>query len=276
MTPCGATSLRQEAIMSAPPTHGTATSADGTAIAWTRRGSGPPLVMVHCVSVSRATTPQPTLPGALAQHFTVWTYDRRGNGDSGNTGPYAVEREFEDLAAIIALAGAPVTVYGFSSGATLALLATAAGADIAHLTLLEPPLLADDDPDLALRGRFERIAAEDGIAAAHSWFTTTVVGVPEEVAAQMPELGEEDLANTPTIAHELTFLPGTPAQRFSPVSVPTLLIASDQTDPRMHEYADALAGAMPRASVSVLSGQWHGVDDATLTRAIVGFVPVEA
>lgn len=87
----------------------------------------------------------------------------------------------------------------------------------------------------------------------------------------MPRPTPEQLADAPAIAHELTFLPGTPAQRFADVRQPTLLIASDQTDPRMHEFADALDAAMPDAVVSVLAGEWHGVDDAALTRAIVGF-----
>ena len=112
------------------PVTGTTTSADGTEIAWTRQGSGPDLVMIHCVATSRERTPQPTLPDALAEHFTVWTYDRRGTGASGDGGEYAVEREIEDLAAMVGLASGPVTVYGFSSGATLALLAAAGGVRI--------------------------------------------------------------------------------------------------------------------------------------------------
>lgn len=257
--------------MATTPIHGTLTSADGTSIGWTRYGAGPALVMIHCVAVSRATTPQPTLPAALADHFTVWTYDRRGTGDSPFTGDYVTQQEFEDLAAIIEAAGGSAIVYGFSSGATLALLAAEAGARITHLTLLEPPLFAEPDPDFTLRSTFEQIVEREGLRAGHDWFTHEVVGVPEEVLAQMPEPTAEQLAQVPAIAHELTFLPGTPATRFASVRQPTLLIASDQTSPVMHEFADALDSAMPAAAVSVLSGQWHGVDDQALTRAIVGF-----
>lgn len=129
---------------------GIVSSADGTKIEWTREGTGPPLVMVHCVAVSRATSPQPTLPHALAQDFTVFTYDRRGTGTSGSTPPYSTEREFEDLAAVIGLASEPADVYGFSSGATLALLAAEAGVPIRRLALLEPPLSDEPDPGDAL------------------------------------------------------------------------------------------------------------------------------
>lgn len=256
-------------------TNSTLHSADGTKIAYTRQGSGPPLVMVHCVAVSRATTPQPTLPEALAAHFTVYTYDRRGTGQSGNTEPYAVEREFEDLRALIELADEPVTVYGFSSGATLALLAAAAGVPMARLALLEPPLFPEADPTYALRAEAQRQIEAD-LAGAHSWFNTEVVGVPEEVLSQMPPLTEEDLSNTRTIVHELTFLPGTPASRFARVAQPTLLIASDQTEPVIYEFADALAAALPNATQQILPGEWHGVDDATLTAAIRSFVGSES
>ncbi len=251
--------------------HGTVTSPDGARIAYTRQGSGPPLVLVHCVSTSRARTPQPTLPAALAEHFTVFTWDRRGTGESGTTAPYDVEREFDDLRAIIDLADGPVTVYGFSSGATLALLAAAADVPIERLVLLEPPLFAEADPTFALREEAQRRIDAD-LADAQRWYNTDVVGVPPEVLDQLPPLTQEDLRNTRTIVHELEFLPGTSAERFAGVAQPTLVVASDQTAPIMYTFADALVAAMPAAQKRILPGEWHGVDDATLTEAIVGFV----
>ncbi|WP_051215550.1 alpha/beta fold hydrolase [Granulicoccus phenolivorans] len=250
-------------------TTGVATSADGTPIAWTRLGAGPDLVMIHCVGVSRATTMQPTLPGALAEHFTVWTYDRRGKGESGDTEPYDVQREVEDLIAVLEMAAGPVTVYGFSSGATLALIAAAAGAPIARLTVLEPPLFDDPDPDRALlaEGR-RRLAA--GPAELHRWFNVEVVGVPEEVMAQLPPVSEEILRDAPSLLHELEFLPGTPARRFASVRQPALFIASETTDPAIIRWGRELAEALPHGESVVVPGEWHGVDDATLTRLITG------
>lgn len=251
--------------------HGITTSADGTRIAWTRQGTGPDIVLVHCVSTSRARTPQPGLPAALAERATVWTYDRRGTGESDDGGGYAVAREFEDLAAVIALAGGPVTVYGFSSGATLALLAAEAGVPIARLALLEPPLFDDPDPQFTLRDEAQRRIAED-LDAASDWYITDIVGVPPEVLAQLPPRTDEDRRNIPTIAHELEFLPGTPASRFAGVQQPVLLIASNATASVIYEFAEALQAALPNATYQVLPGEWHGVDDATLADAIAAFM----
>lgn len=246
-------------------------SADGTPIAWSRSGSGPDLVMVHCVGVSRETTPQPTLGDALAQHFTVWSYDRRGKGESGNAQNYDVQREVEDLTAIIGLARGPATVYGFSSGATLALIAAEAGAPIERLALLEPPLYDEPDPDGQFRAEGERRLAL-GNDELHRWFQTDVVGVPEDILAGMLPAPEAVLKDAPSLLHELAFLPGTPARRFASVSQPTVLIASDSTVPEMHAWARELEAALPHAQRAVLPGEWHGVDDATLTECIRAFV----
>lgn len=250
---------------------GVVDSADGTPIAWSRSGSGPDLVMVHCVGVSRTTTPQPTLADALAEQFTVWTYDRRGKGESGNAVEYDVQREVDDLIAVIGLASGPTTVYGFSSGATLSLIAAAAGAPIERLALLEPPLFAEPDPDHMFRAEGARRLAE-GAEVLHQWFQTEVVGVPDDVLAELPPPSAETLRDAPSLLHELTFLPGTPAQRFATVRQPTLLIASDSTAPEIHEWGLQLKTAMPDAQLAVLPGEWHGVDDATLVRAISDFV----
>lgn len=246
---------------------GIVTSTDGTQIAWSKMGSGLPLVMVHCVAVSRATTPQPTLPAALAQYFTVYTYDRRGTGESGNTQPYAVDRELEDLVAVISVAGGSADVYGFSSGATLALLAAEGNLPIRRLALLEPPLSSEPDSDHSMKADAQRLLDAD-LAEARRWFQTDIIGLPAEILEQLPVASDEDLANTRTIVHELTFLPGTPARRFSQVETPTLVMASDHTAPEILEWAAQLEAAMPSAVQRVLPGEWHGVDDATLTDAI--------
>ena len=130
--------------------------------------------------------------------------------------------------------------------------------------------MPDADPSFALRDEAQR-RIDDDVDAADHWYNTEIVGVPPEVLAELPPRTDADRRNTRTIVHELEFLPGTSAERFAGVEQPTLLIASDATAPIMYEIADALVSAMPDAERVVLPGEWHGVDDVTLTREIVRF-----
>jgi pimeloyl-ACP methyl ester carboxylesterase len=163
------------------------TSKDGTSIAYDRSGEGPAVILVGGGIVDRSEN-APLAP-VLATHFTVYNYDRRGRGDSGDTKPYALEREFEDIAALIDDAGGTAYLYGVSSGAALALEAAAAGLPIAKVAAYEVPysvsegarerhleytekvqsLLADDRRDDAMR-LFMRLAGapEEAIAQAHN------------------------------------------------------------------------------------------------------------
>src|SRR3712207_1284331 len=120
----------------------TVTSSDGTAIAFDRLGDGPPVVLVCGASTDHRANA--SLAGLLAEHFTVFNYDRRGRGDSGDTAPYAVEREVEDLDAVIDAAGGSAFVYGTSSGGALALEAAASGLAITRLALWEPPFILNE------------------------------------------------------------------------------------------------------------------------------------
>ena len=121
------------------------TSADGTPIAFTRAGHGPPLILIDGALCHRGAGPNRGLAKRLAQDFTVLTYDRRGRGESGDTAPYAVEREVEDIAAVVETVGAPVHLYGISSGGMLALEAAARlASDVAKLVLYEIPFVVDE------------------------------------------------------------------------------------------------------------------------------------
>src|SRR6266571_287442 len=122
------------------------TSSDGTSIAFERVGAGPAVILVDAAGNFRGFSPMPQLADALAPDFTTFTYDRRGKGASTDTLPYAVDREIDDLQALIDLAGGPAFVHGFSSGAVLALLAAEHGIGIAKVSLLEPPLRVEVTP----------------------------------------------------------------------------------------------------------------------------------
>ena len=157
------------------------TSRDGTAIAYDREGDGDPLVLVGGAFSYRRYPGQVKLAGLLGTHFTVYSYDRRGRGDSGDAKPYAIEREIEDLAAVIGAAGGRAHVWGLSSGAVLALEAAAAGLPIGKLAVQEPPLVVDPSDrqppsDLLQRLTVQIDAGER--AAAVRYFMVEGMGAP--------------------------------------------------------------------------------------------------
>src|SRR5829696_3768299 len=121
----------------------TITSKDGTKIAFDRTGQGPPVIMVGGAFSWRRWKGFVELADLLSARFTVLNYDRRGRGDSGDTEPYALEREFEDLEAMISAAGGSAFVWGLSSGGTLALEAARAGVAIERIAAYEPPFIVD-------------------------------------------------------------------------------------------------------------------------------------
>src|SRR5215475_14211805 len=156
-------------------------SKDGTEIAYTRVGTGPPVILVDGALCHRAMGPNTKLASLLSAHFTVFTYDRRGRGESGDRAPYGVEREIEDLEAVIEAAGGRVGVYGISSGGVLALEAATRLSSIERLALYELPCVVDDTrrpipSDWA--AHLSEMAATDQRADAVRYFLRDCVGVP--------------------------------------------------------------------------------------------------
>jgi len=161
----------------------TVTSKDGTRLAADVTGTGPAIVLVSGGSVDRGSNNG--LAAALAADFTVWNFDRRGRGDSSDTLPYAVEREIEDVEAVIGAAGGHAHLYGSSSGAGLALEAAAAGASVDKLVLWEPPYNVDPAgrPPVDSAEQLERMVAEGRRDAASTFFMVDMVGLPADFAA---------------------------------------------------------------------------------------------
>ena len=248
----------------------TVTSGDGTRIAFESRGAGPAVVLVDGAMCSRSFGPTGGLAEALADQFTVYRYDRRGRGESGDTQPYTVAREVEDLAAVIAEAGGSACVLGISSGAGLALEAAASGVPIAKLALFEPPYTADGgDPEQRRQDAAhmdELLAAGRRSEAVELFFGW--VGMPDEAIAQMrsspmwPALE----AVAPTIAYDDRVMgDGTvPRDRARQISVPTVVIDGSESSDELRRAATAVANAIPRAQQRTLQGQSHQADPATL------------
>jgi pimeloyl-ACP methyl ester carboxylesterase len=258
----------------------TVTSGDGTTIAFDRSGEGPPLVLVGGALSDRLAAG--SLTEALAPRFTVIAYDRRGRGDSGDTAPYAVEREIEDLEALVAEAGGSAFVFGHSSGAALALEASARGLPATKLALYEPPFIVDDGHEPLPDDYVERLArlAESGRRGdAVEYFLISGPGVPPEVVAGMRS--EPFWAGMERIAHTLAYdgavmgdtMAGRPlpADRWASVTVPTLVMDGDQSPAWARNSVAALAEILPNAERRSLKGQDHGAASEVLAPVLVDF-----
>ena len=250
-------------------------SKDGTPIAFDRLGDGPPVILVCGGSVDRmSNTP---LAALLAEHFTVFNYDRRGRGESGDTAPYAVEREVEDIAAVIAAAGGSACLYGTSSGAALALEAAARLKGITKLALWEPPYILDGRPrppaDTAKT--YTELVSAGRRGDAVEYFMAKVVGLPPEFVAQARNApwwpAQEALAHT--LAYDATIMGdySLPTERAATVKVPTIVIDGGASFPFMHETADALVASLPDGQRRTLEGQTHDVSPAAIAPVLKAF-----
>jgi pimeloyl-ACP methyl ester carboxylesterase len=161
------------------------TSRDGTSIDIERTGEGPPVVLVTGGSVDRASNTG--LAAEISKSFSVFNYDRRGRGDSTDTPPYAIEREIEDIEAVIAEAGGSAHLYGSSSGAALALLAAASGLPLMKVALWEPPFVLDESrrPPTDQVERYKEMIAGGRRGDAVEYFMVKVIGMPPEMVGGM-------------------------------------------------------------------------------------------
>lgn len=240
-------------------------SQDGTAIAYERTGEGPPLVLVDGALCSRAFGPMPKLAPLLAHAFTVFTYDRRGRNESGDSAPYAVEREVEDLAAIVAAAGGSAGVLGLSSGAALALEAAASGVAIDRLLLYEPPYVDRDGRHAAadhageLRRRLDAGRRGDAVF----YFMTTMVGMPRPFAAlfRLLPMWSKLKAVAHTLPYDATVMGSftVPERRAAAVRVPTLAVGGEKSPEPLRHAVRSVAAAVPGAVARFLVGQNHNV-----------------
>lgn len=273
----------------------TVTSKDGTKIAYDQAGAGPTVILVTGALGTRSDMTQNPLVKGLESHFTVIDYDRRGRGDSGDTPPYAVEREIEDIEALIDGAGGSAYVYGLSSGATLALeAARVLPSKIKKLALYEPPFIIDDSrpplPTDYVEQLNAAIAAGDPGDAVEIFMTKALL-IPAEFVAMMrnapmnqsfPE-GQKppEWSDMEKVAHTLAYdglivrdyLAGKPLPpgRWATVPARTLVIVGGNSEPFFHDGAQALVDAMPHAQRRILEGQDHAVNPAVLAPVVAEF-----
>ncbi len=253
-------------------------SKDGTAIAFDRSGKGPAVILVTGALTTRADWAP--LAACLAPHFSVFAYDRRGRGESGDTAPYAVEREVEDLDALLTEAGGSAFVFGHSSGAALALeAAVQLGEKVTKLAMYEAPYNDESEAKLAWRAYIQQLTealAADRRGDAVALFMQ-YVGMPaEQIKAmrQAPTWPQLE-AIAPTLAYDHTAILGkdgsVPIERAAHILVPTLVMNGGASYPFMYETARALSQAIPHAQLRILEGQTHDVAPEVLAPVLVEF-----
>lgn len=258
------------------------TSQDGTRIAYETVGDGPPLILVDGALCYRDSGPMRPLADALKDDFTVYLYDRRGRGESGNTLPYAPDREVEDIEALLTAAGGSAIVYGCSSGGALALEAANRGAGISKLILYEIPFITDasrpplTDADVA---KMHDLVAADrrGEAVKHFMRMVQVPGIFIFMMRFMPAW-KKLLGVAHTLPHDLAFVAPfqngqpLPGDCWSGVTAPVLVADGGKSPAWMRNSQQALAAVLG-ADYSTLDGQTHMVvaaAQAPMIRAFAG------
>ncbi|MFD3550657.1 alpha/beta fold hydrolase [Streptomyces goshikiensis] len=257
-------------------------SADGTAIAYEQQGSGsgPVVVLVGGAFMTRGDSAE--LAALLAEHCTVITYDRRGRGDSGDSPEYDVQREVEDLDALIERVGGEAMVFGMSSGAVLALEAVARGSAVSRLAVYEPPFITDGSrPPLPVDyvDHLTELVGQGAYGDAVAYFMTAAVGMPAEAVAGMRQApfwaGMEATART--LPYDGQIMGDTmsgrplPADRWKSVTVPVLVGSGDAGAPQMLSGARELAALAGNFTLQVFPGREHNIAPEALAPVLTGF-----
>ncbi|PRX50154.1 pimeloyl-ACP methyl ester carboxylesterase [Prauserella shujinwangii] len=257
------------------------TSADGTRIAFERTGNGQPVILVDGAMCYRDSGPMRPLAEQLAKDFTVYLYDRRGRGESGDTAPYSPRREIEDIEALVKDAGGSAHLFGISSGAVLALEAANAGLPVRGLALYEPPLIVDDTRDPVppewvtelrrevaegRRGdavrRFMRVVQVPAVAIFLMRFLPAwrkITGVAHTLPYDFEVIG--DLQSGRPL----------PADRWTSLTATTLVLDGGKSPTWIRNGTRALADVLPTARYDTLPGQTHMVKPTALAPALAEF-----
>ena len=258
----------------------TVTSRDGTRIAYEKHGRGPALIIVLGALCDRNFASTPHLVDLLATDFTVYNYDRRGKGDSGDTQPYAVEHEIEDIEALIDAADGEANVYGHSSGGALALQAAAKpGSRITQLALYEVPYNDDPQGKSAWRGYISRLTGlladgKNGDAVA-LFMRYTGMSAGQVAGMRQSPVWPAMEAIGHTLAYDHTAILGPeaaiPTDLAARVRIPTLVMSGGASFPFMKATAGTLSKIIPRARLQILDGQTHDVSPEALAPLLVEF-----
>jgi pimeloyl-ACP methyl ester carboxylesterase len=256
----------------------TVQSKDGTTLAYDIYGSGPALIYITGASCFRSMIPVVQDAQAFAKEFTVYNYDRRGRGDSTDTQPYAIEREVEDIEALIDAAGGRASLYGHSSGAVLALeAALRLGDKIDRVVLYDPSYVHDEAEKSeynALSQRVHNLLQAGKNAQAMTTFLYGI-GMPRTFVFIMRFMpGWKTMtALAPTLAYDIALtrdLP--PVDRARQITLPVQVIVGEKSPAGIHDVAGQLTTAIPGATFIQLKGQDHMVSAKALLPLLVSFL----
>ncbi|PYY34350.1 alpha/beta hydrolase [Curtobacterium sp. MCPF17_011] len=258
-------------------------SADGTRIAVSSSGDGPALVVVGGAFDHRGTPFVDGVVAAFSDRYRVVTYDRRGRGASGDTRPWSVTREIEDLAAVVADVGAPVDLLGICVGAAVVLHAVATGVPVGRAVLYEPPYRASVDAhadDVLFADRLDEMIAGGRRAAAVRAYLTRVLGVPMlQVSAVplKPKLWKALLADAGVLGRDVRVLSGlvVPERALAAVGIPVLVAAGTSGPTWTRAAARAVVETVPGSTSVVLEGQGHVPDPAVLRSTVDDFLQAQ-
>lgn len=254
------------------------TSKDGTSIAYSRSGSGPAIILVDGAFCSKDFGPMVKLTPLLSADFTVYAYDRRARGDSGDTPPYAIEREIEDLAALIKAARGAAGLFGISSGAVLVLQAVASGLPVGALAIYEPPFNIDNKykaPPSGYITELRNMIRQGQQASAVKYFLTKVVGVPAIIAflLRLTPNWSKMKANAGSLPYDAELMGdgAMPAKKIMAITVPSISIAGGKSQKMLREAAHAVGDKLKNGHYRVLNGQNHNVSEKVLAPVLIDF-----
>jgi pimeloyl-ACP methyl ester carboxylesterase len=258
-------------------------SLDGTKIAYDQQGEGPAVILVNGALGYRKFKLMTTLTDLLSERCTVFNYDRRGRGDSNEAGPFAVEREIEDIAALIDAAGGRASLWGFSSGGALALRAAGAGIGVEKLGVYEVPFMVDPHdkmPTADYGQRLDELVAAGDRRGAVNHFMRNAMGIPAPVVAAMRlmPMFKQLSANAMTLPYDWAALGqhnmrGEPlrSEEFASVTVPTLVVHGAKSPTNLQKGSRALADVLPDAELRSLAGASHNLKARALAPMLLEF-----
>jgi pimeloyl-ACP methyl ester carboxylesterase/uncharacterized protein YndB with AHSA1/START domain len=256
----------------------TVTSKDGTQIAFEKTGNGPVVILVDGAFCSKDFGPTPKLVPVLANNFTVISYDRRARGDSSDTQPYSVQREIEDIEALINVVGATASLYGVSSGAVLCIEAVASGLPVKKLVIFEPPYYTDsrrNEPPSDAERQLNQMIAEGRKKDAVKFYLRKVIGVPAIVPfiLRLTPNWSKMIANANSLPYDAAVMGNfkVPKNVLASINIPVMVIASAKSPQSLRKPSQVVAELLSAGKYKILKGQIHNVSPKTLVPELVKF-----